>query len=65
MIERWVDWKHDMRAFLGIVRDFPGVLELLPWPGTGGQAADGVDYFDPLTWQDWFSRDPEAGKGKG
>ena len=65
IIERWFDWKHDMREFLGIVRDFPGVLELLPWPETDGQAADGVDYFDPLTWQDWFSRDPEAGKGKG
>lgn len=65
MIERWFDWKHDMREFLGIIRDFPGVLELLPWPETDGLAADGVDYFDPMTWQDWFSRDTEAGKGKG
>lgn len=65
MIERWFDWKHDMREFLGIVRDFPGLLELLPWPEADGRAADGVDYFDPLTWQDWFCRDPEAGKGKG
>lgn len=65
MIERWFDWKHDMKAFLGIVRDFPGLLELLPWPGAGGRAADGVDYFDPATWQDWFDRDPEAKSGRG
>lgn len=50
-IERWVDWKHDMREFLTLVRDFPGVLELLPWPGENGLAADSRDYFDPATWQ--------------
>ena len=50
-IERWVDWQHDMRQFLTIVRDFPGVLELLPWPGENGLASDGRDYFAPATWQ--------------
>lgn len=59
MIERWFDWKHDMRDFLDIVREFPGVLELLPWPGSDGKAADGVDYFDPTVWQDWRSADNE------
>ena len=38
-IEHWFDWKHDMRAFLEIVRDFPGVLEMLPWPGENGLAS--------------------------
>lgn len=58
-IERWFDWKHDMNEFLNIVRDFPGVLELLPWPVKDGVAGDGVDYFDPQRWQDWASQDAE------
>lgn len=59
MIERWLDWKHDMREFIDIVRRFPGVLELLPWPGDDGKAADGVDYFDPAVWQAWCKGDAE------
>jgi CHAT domain/Lecithin:cholesterol acyltransferase len=65
MIARWLDWKHDMRDFLGIVRDFPGVLELLPWPVENGPAIDGVDYFSARTWQDWSVKDPVANEGKG
>jgi hypothetical protein len=63
-IERWFDWRHDMRDFLEIVRDFPGVLELLPWPGENGQALDGVDYFDAKVWQDWYAKDQDSKKGK-
>ncbi|MBL8482357.1 MAG: hypothetical protein JNJ60_09185, partial [Rhodocyclaceae bacterium] len=48
----WADWKHDMNEFLQIVRDFPGVLELLPWA-----PADGKDYFDPDLWKQWASAD--------
>ena len=59
IIERWLDLKHDMYEFLDIVREFPGVLELLPWPLANGQAADGVDYFDPKVWQDWHDQDAE------
>lgn len=59
MIERWFDWKHDMREFLDIVHDFPGVLQLLPWPGSNGLAADGLDYFDPALWQQWRDDDAE------
>jgi len=58
-IERWFDWKHDMREFLDIVRDFPGVLELLPWPEKDGKASDGLDYFAVKTWQDWCDQDAE------
>jgi tetratricopeptide (TPR) repeat protein len=63
-IERWFDWKHDMREFLEIVRDFPGVLELLPWPGENGQASDGVDYFDAALWQAWHAQDRDPKKGR-
>ncbi|MBU1666676.1 MAG: CHAT domain-containing protein, partial [Gammaproteobacteria bacterium] len=58
-IERWFDWKHDMREFLDIVRDFPGVLELLPWPLKDGVAGDGLDYFDAQVWQTWAAQDAE------
>ncbi|MCB1787258.1 MAG: CHAT domain-containing protein [Gammaproteobacteria bacterium] len=57
LIERWFDWKHNMREFLEIVRDFPGVLELLPWPGEDGRAGDGVDYFDAGLWKAWYEQD--------
>jgi len=63
-IERWFDWKHDMREFLEIVHDFPGVLELLPWSGDGGKAVDGVDYFNVETWQKWYDEDRDVKKGK-
>jgi hypothetical protein len=63
-IERWFDWKHDMRDFLEIVRDFPGVLELLPWPEDNGQASDGVDYFDARVWENWYAEDQDSKKGK-
>lgn len=58
-IERWLDWKHDMRGFLDIVGRFPGVLEMLPWPTEGGVAIDGVDYFAERPWQKWHSEDVE------
>lgn len=64
IIERWFDWKHDMREFLEIVRDFPGVLELLPWPGDNGRAVDGVDYFDAAVWQTWYGQDQDSKKSK-
>src|SRR5690606_29266885 len=60
----WFDWKHDTREFLTIVRDFPGVLELLPWPEDNGLASDGVDYFDPELWQRWYQQDREPNKAK-
>ena len=63
-IERWFDWKHDMRGFLDIVRDFPGVLELLPWPGETGLAPDGVDYFAADIWQSWYDQDRDPKKGQ-
>ncbi|MFA5083081.1 MAG: CHAT domain-containing protein, partial [Hydrogenophilaceae bacterium] len=63
-IERWFDWKHDLRDFLEIVRDFPGVLELLPWPGDNGRALDGIDYFDADTWASWYAEDQDSNKGK-
>lgn len=64
IIERWFDWRHDMKAFLEIVRDFPGVLELLPWPDDNGRAVDGVDYFDPGVWQGWYDQDRDGKKDK-
>ena len=56
-IERWFDWKHDLRQFLEIVRDYPGVLEMLPWPGNNGLASDGLDYFNPETWHAFHEQD--------
>lgn len=61
-IERWVDWKHNMREFLAIVRDFPGVLEMLPWPGENGAAIDGLDYFSPQTWKTFYDQDQDEKK---
>lgn len=61
-IARWFDWKHDIGEFLEIVRDFPGVLELLPWPGDNGLAVDGVDYFDDAVWSQWHVDDQDAKK---
>lgn len=58
-IERWADWKNDMREFLDIVSRFPGVLELLPWPVKDGRALDGLDYFDPALWAAWYGEDDE------
>lgn len=63
-LERWFDFRHDMRAFLELVRDFPGVLELLPWPGEGGVADDGVDYFDPDLWDDWHRTDGDPDRDR-
>ncbi|MBI2305839.1 MAG: CHAT domain-containing protein [Rhodocyclales bacterium] len=64
MIERWFDFRHDTKEFLEIVRDLPGVLELLPWPGEDGKAADGVDYFDAATWQAFYNGDQDSAKGE-
>ncbi|PXW92403.1 lecithin:cholesterol acyltransferase [Sphaerotilus hippei] len=73
-IERWADWKHDMREFLAIVSAFPGVLELLPWPvkpvpgGAGEVAIDGCDYFSHAQWLAWHAQDAEnrqAGRSRG
>lgn len=63
-IERWFDWNHDMREFIEIIRDYPGVLELLPWPGENGCASDGADYFDAGVWQGWYDKDQDSRKGK-
>jgi hypothetical protein len=59
LIEHWFDWKHDMKAFLAIVRDFPGVLELLPWGEQAGPADDGRDYFSPEVWAQFFAEDQD------
>jgi pimeloyl-ACP methyl ester carboxylesterase len=59
MIEHWFDWKHDMKGFLAIVRDFPGVLELLPWGEQAGPADDGRDYFSPEVWAQFFAEDQD------
>lgn len=64
-IERWVDWKHDMNEFIDIVRGFPGVLELLPWPKANGLAEDGVNYFDAGVWAQWRQRDQENRRARG
>lgn len=63
-IERWFDWRHDMRDFMELVRDFPGVLELLPWPDEEGVAVDGVDYFDPDVWQTWYQQDGDPARDR-
>ncbi len=63
-IERWCDWQHDMGEFLEIVAAFPGVLEMLPWPGENGLAADGVDYFTESTWTEWHKKDQDLRKNK-
>ncbi|SHO49033.1 CHAT domain-containing protein [Desulfopila aestuarii] len=61
-IERWFDWKHDMREFLEIVSEFPGVLELLPWPEENGLAIDGLDYFSEETWLQLYNEDSDSKK---
>lgn len=61
-IERWLDWKHDMRDFLEIVSEFPGILELLPWPEDNGLAIDGVDYFSEETWKSLYQEDSDSKK---
>lgn len=64
-IERWADWMHDMHEFIDIVRGFPGVLELLPWPKENGLAEDGVDYFSADTWAQWQKIDQENRRARG
>lgn len=64
-IERYFDWRHDMREFLEIVCVFPGVLELLPWPVKDGKAGDGIDYFDQQVWQAWAAGDAENQRSRG
>lgn len=54
-IERWADLKNNMKEFLDTVRDYPGVLELLPWP----EASEGIDYFDVQNWDSWAAQDAE------
>lgn len=54
-IERWADLKNNMKEFLNTVRDYPGVLELLPWP----EASEGIDYFDSQNWENWAAQDAE------
>jgi lysozyme family protein len=65
MIEHWFDFRFDVRQFLDYVKDFPGVLELLPWPTDNGLAGDGVDYFSVDTWQGWHRIDNSADGGAG
>ena len=57
MLASWISWKHAQRQFLGFVRAFPGVLEMLPWP----QAQDAIDYFDPDAWAGLAAGDAQAG----
>ncbi len=61
-IERWFDWKHNLRQFLEIVGEYPGVLELLPWPDEDGKAGDGIDYFDADTWKNLYAQDKDERK---
>ncbi|WP_448874533.1 DUF7379 domain-containing protein [Desulfobulbus propionicus] len=61
-IERWFDWKHDMHDFLALVVQFPGVLEMLPWPKENGLAGDDLDYFDPATWANFHRLDHPQGE---
>ncbi|CDG83837.1 CHAT domain-containing protein [Janthinobacterium agaricidamnosum] len=67
MLISWIGWKHTARQFLGFIRAFPGVLEMLPWPADGQTplANDGIDYFDPATWKLWQQDDREAGLANG
>lgn len=55
LITRWFDWRHSMAEFLAIVSRFPGVLELLPAPETGG-----ADLFEVQTWDGLRSGDREG-----
>lgn len=48
MLACWIGWKHTRRQFLGFVRAFPGVLEMLPRPQP--QVAGSIDYFDAGAW---------------
>ena len=60
MLASWIGWKHTRRQFLGFVRDFPGVLEMLPWPRAQPTAGD-IDYFDPAAWTLLAAGDRQAG----
>ncbi|MDC8756196.1 CHAT domain-containing protein [Janthinobacterium fluminis] len=60
MLGSWIGWRHPLRQFLGFVRAFPGVLEMLPWPPEAGACGDGNDYFDAATWQAWAEADAGA-----
>ena len=59
MLGCWIGWKHTRRQFLGFVRAFPGVLEMLPWPAQA-PAAGAVDYFDADTWAELAAGDRQA-----
>ena len=61
----WIGWKHTMREFLGFIRSFPGVLEMLPWPPENGAPGDGNDYFAPETWAAWAAGDRQAEQSNG
>ncbi|MDO8066971.1 CHAT domain-containing protein [Janthinobacterium sp. SUN206] len=56
MLACWIGWKHTRRQFLGFVRAFPGVLDMLPWPQPGG-----IDYFDAGAWAQLAAGDAQAG----
>ena len=60
MLASWIGWKHTRRQFLGFVRDFPGVLEMLPWPAAHA-APGGIDYFDPDAWTRLADGDRRSG----
>ncbi|MES2740378.1 MAG: CHAT domain-containing protein [Pseudomonadota bacterium] len=65
MLAGWMGWKHGRRQLLGLIRDFPGVLEMLPWPLADGRASDGNDYFDGATWAGWAGGDPRSSLDDG
>ncbi|KAB8057631.1 DUF7379 domain-containing protein, partial [Janthinobacterium violaceinigrum] len=60
MLACWIGWKHTRRQFLGFVRAFPGVLDMLPQP----QAGAGIDYFDAGAWAQLAAGDAQADLGK-
>lgn len=49
-----LDTTRDMKELIGIVAQFPGLLEMLP-------AAGSLDLFDPAAWQSLAAADPESG----
>ncbi|MDN2712147.1 CHAT domain-containing protein [Janthinobacterium sp. SUN118] len=59
MLASWIGWKHTRRQFLGFVRAFPGVLEMLPWPRAQA-GRDAIDYFDPAAWRQLAQGDHAA-----
>jgi hypothetical protein len=58
-----LDLHHDMKAFLGIVSKYPGVLELMPFAPVNTLMVQDVDYFDIQNWQKWAAVDSASRRG--